>query len=343
MKSIEINSLPLNEVLNDLSIYFGTKCIKSCDEYLVKIPASWGSGYIKGMSFNGGIGLIQYQCSFKNDLEIKFVVNKIHPVRFLYCLAGSLFHRFENSPQINSLEKYQNAIVASQGKNGHILQFKSNVKTRLGSLEIDRREFKPAMKCYLQKSNEALQHLFKDETATNSFYYECLYTLQISHYFEEMDVFGYKNLIKRIYNEAMTLQIFTHQLMQYEDDLNHIDERVILRNSEVRSIEMAVKIIELELENLESVLSLANRVGLNQNKLQDGFHILFSLSVNGYIQRERLKLAVILLKNTTISMVEIRERLGLTSQSYFSKIFRDRYQITPSHYRKINKVNLNNP
>jgi len=116
-----------------------------------------------------------------------------------------------------------------------------------------------------------------------------------------------------------------------------IADKILLRNSEVRSINRAVKIIELELENLECVHSLANRVGLNQNKLQDGFHALYALSVNRYIQKERLKLAITLLKTTTISMVEIRERLGLNSQSHFSKIFRDQYNITPSHYRKMHQ------
>lgn len=326
--------------MRDLSVSFGTRCIRNCDEYLVKIPAAWGTGYIKGIAFKGGIGFVQYQCKFKKALEIKFIVNEIHPVKFLYCLTGTLEHRFENSMEINILKKYQNAIVASQGKNGHVLRFAGNTSTRLCSLEIDRKKFKLSMACYLQKATQGLQHLFKDETAKKSFYYEGHYSLQISNYFEEMDVFGYKNLIKRIYLEGKALQIFTSQLIQYNDDLNHVDDQTMLRNSEVRSIEKAVKIIELELENLESVHSLANRVGLNQNKLQDGFHNLYSLSVNGYIHKERLKLAVSLLKNTNISMIEIMERLGLHSQSYFSKIFRDRYEMTPSRYRKLHHIKL---
>lgn len=338
MKSIEINSLPLEEVLHDLSVYFNTRCIKNCDEYLVKIPAKWGNGYIKGISFKSGVGFIQYQCEFRKDLEIKFIVNETHPVKFLYCLNGLVHHRFANSGRVNSLKKYQNAIVASQGRNGHVIQFAAGIRTRLCSLEIDRKKFKPAMACYLKKSSEGLQHLFKDETAKKSFYYEGLYSLQITNYFEEMDLFVHKNLIKRIFLEGKAYQIFTSQLIQYNDDLNHADERSVLRNSELRSIEKAVKIIELELESLESVHSLANRVGLNQNKLQDGFHNLYSLSVNAFIHKERLKLAVSLLKNTNIPMVEIMERLGLTSQSYFSKIFRDRYAITPSGYRKLHTI-----
>ncbi len=338
MKTFEINSLPLNEVLQDLAACFGTRCVRNCDEYFVKIPATWGSGYIKGISFGSGVGLIQYVCKFHTDLELIFSVNKIHPVKFLYCLAGAVEHRFQNNPHSNILNKYQNAIVASQGNNGHILRFAAQTQTRLCSLEINRKEFKSHFSCYLQKTTLGLQELFNDETAKRSFYHEGLYSLQIAHYMEEIDVFSHKNLIKRIFMEGKAWQIFSSQLMQYEDALYLVDDRKVLRKSELQSIKHAVKIIEMELENLESVQSLANRVGLNQNKLQDGFHNVYALSVKGYIQKERLKLAVSLLKNTNISMAEIMERVGLTSQSYFSKIFRDRYDLTPSRYRKLCNV-----
>lgn len=336
MKTIEIHSLPISEVLHDLSTYFGSRCIKICDEYIVKIPSSWGTGYIKGASFSSGLGIIQYLCKFKSDVEIKLVVNNVHPVKFLYCLNGYFEHRFQNSHDVHTLNQYQNAIVASHGKNGHILHFKAKTNTNLCSLEINRKEFKPLMDCYLQKSLDELQYIFRDESAKKSFYHEGMYSFLISGYFDEINSFMYNGLIKRTFMEAKAFQILTSQLIQYEDDMLEGGKREVFRHAEVKSLEKAVRIIALELENLESVHSLANRVGLNQNKLQDGFHKMYSLSVNAYIMKERLKLAVLLLKNTNISMMEIMERLGLRSQSYFSKIFKDNFGQSPSKFRKKN-------
>jgi len=335
VKSIEIHSLPISEVLQDLSNYFGTRCVNICDEYIVKIPSSWGSGYIKGSSFSSGLGIIQYLCKFKTDLEIKLVVNNIHPVKFLYCLNGHFEHRFQNSHDVHSLNQYQNVIVASKGNNGHILRFKAKTNTNLCSLEINRKEFKPLMDCYLQKSIDELQYIFRDESAKKSFYHEGFYSFLISGYFEEINAFMHNGLIKRTFMEAKAFQILTSQLIQFEDDMLEGGKREIFRHSEVKSLEEAVRIIALELEHLEPVHSLANRVGLNQNKLQDGFHKMYALSVNAYIRKERLKLAVSLLKNTNISMMEIMERLGLKSQSYFSKIFKDNFGHSPSKFRKL--------
>lgn len=333
MKSIEINSIPLHEVFEDLARCFKTRLRVDCEEYCIKIPPAWGTGFIKGIAFRGGINLIQYHCTFKMDLEIQFIVNKVHPVKFLYCLDGTLHHRFENSNEVNPLIKYQNAIAASARNTGHILQFNANTKTRICSLEVNRKEFKPELLCYFQKSGERLHFLLKDDTAKQAYYYQGLYSLEISEYFHKIDTLKHPGIVDRLYMEGKAYQILSHQLIQFEDDLQAEENREVLRQAEITAIQKAIRIIEVELENLDSVLTLAKRVGLNQNKLQEGFNHLYSLSVNEYIHQERMKAAVALLKHTRLSMTEIMERIGLTSKSYFSKIFRDTYGVSPSTFR----------
>ncbi|MFT6050047.1 MAG: hypothetical protein ACI9KI_001786, partial [Patiriisocius sp.] len=40
-------------------------------------------------------------------MEFKFVVDEIHPLKFLYCLKGKLEHFFQNGETINTIEQYQ--------------------------------------------------------------------------------------------------------------------------------------------------------------------------------------------------------------------------------------------
>ncbi len=96
MKTIEISSLPIDKIMFELGLAFKKQGVNNCDGYKIKIPSAWGSGYIKGIAFAGGISFIEFMCKFYSDLEIKFVVNQIHPVKFLYCLMGNISHRFEN-------------------------------------------------------------------------------------------------------------------------------------------------------------------------------------------------------------------------------------------------------
>tara|TARA_R100000501_G_scaffold14536_3_gene26245 strand:+ start:16976 stop:17368 length:393 start_codon:yes stop_codon:yes gene_type:complete len=86
MKKIEVHSLPLYEVIRDIADAFKVKFKENCGEYHVNVPKRLGEGYIKGINFDGGFGILIYDCTFKEDIEFHFVVNDIHPLKFLYCL-----------------------------------------------------------------------------------------------------------------------------------------------------------------------------------------------------------------------------------------------------------------
>ncbi len=53
-----------------------------------------------------------------------------------------------------------------------------------------------------------------------------------------------------------------------------------------------------------------------------------------YVQQKRLELAVYLLKNTELSVAEIIKQCGYSNESYFRKIFKERYKKTLLQYRR---------
>lgn len=57
-------------------------------------------------------------------------------------------------------------------------------------------------------------------------------------------------------------------------------------------------------------------------------------SVKHYITEQKLEAARLLLKNSSLDMAEISERLNFTNPSYFSAIFKKRTGCTPSEYRE---------
>lgn len=54
------------------------------------------------------------------------------------------------------------------------------------------------------------------------------------------------------------------------------------------------------------------------------------------VQEQRLKVASNLLKTTTLAVVEIMQEVGYENITYFYKIFKDKYKMTPSMYRSMN-------
>lgn len=334
MLAIEVNSLPIAEVMRDISRAFDTTFSESCGEYYLELPEDIGNGNIRGINFDGGMGIIQYDCLFHETVEFWFTVNEVHPLKFLYCLEGRLEHRFENSKEIHEIVQYQEAIVASDLFNGHILSFRAETHTVVNSLEITRKEFQKKIKCNLVTMDENLQNLFNDIEAKKTFYHDGFYSLKLADLFREMQSFEGKDFLRKLFLEGKAYQMLTKQILQYEDDLADVKNRSILRRSEVSQIEKAAQFIKEQIHKLDTVETLALEVGLNANKLQEGFQNLYGLTVNRYIQKIRLDLIKDLILNTDYNISEITDLAGLSSKSYLSKIFKEEYGTSPSEYRK---------
>tara|TARA_R110002049_G_scaffold183243_1_gene351180 strand:- start:2718 stop:3731 length:1014 start_codon:yes stop_codon:yes gene_type:complete len=335
MKTYSVKSLPLKEVIRDLAEEFETLFVEECNRYIVKIPAHLGKGFVYGINFSSGLGIIYYECTFLEDVEIQFNVDSTHPVKFLFCLTGNIGHQFVNEEVMHNITEHRSAIVASSAHNGHVLRFKSNVLTSLASLEIDRILFLKYMKCELEYMSVSFKDLFYDVQAKNMFYYEGYYSLEIADIFTSIARYSDNQALERMLLEGKSYQILVKQIEQLEDDNKDEGERTLLRKSELNQILKAAGYIKENLGNLGSIPEIAKKVGLNPNKLQQGFRYYFGKTVNEYILSTRLEIASTLLMDTDMAISEIVYKIGFNSLSYISKIFNDHFGMSPSKYRKL--------
>ncbi len=333
MKIIKVNSLPLKEVITDIAEAFGVGYDTNCGEYTLFLPPQVGAGWIRGINFDNGLGILQYDCNFIEDMEIQFVINEVHPLKFLYCIEGELVHRFGHGNTSHTIEKYKKAIVASDKNNGHILHFKGGMRVVVNSLEVARKTFAEKIACELQFLNKPLKDLFTDVNASKEFYYDGFYSLQLADSFTEMDAFDESDFLKKLFLEGKAYQLLTRQIIEYQDDLKNDNKRSVLKTTDVRLIEEAASLLRKKMAKGQTIKSLSKEVGLNPNKLQKGFQSFYGVTVNQYLHDIRLEHAKKLLLNTEYSMAQIVDAVGLSSNSYFSKIFKEKYGVQPSQFR----------
>lgn len=335
MQYIQVHSLPLKDVISDLAKAFNTEYSQDCEEYTLHLPKHIGTGMIKGINFNGGLGIIQYEVCFLEDTEIEFVVDKVHPLKFIFSVANTLEHRFkENGDNVHLIHQYQNAIVASSYHNSHILNFKKNKKIHIKSLEIDRKVFNIRMDCDLKKLGGRLEQLFRDTQAEENFYYSGYYSLQIADLFLEIAKSPHTDFINKLFLEGKAYQILTEQILQYEDDLNDTAHQILMRKFTIPQIKKIVKKIDTKLSDLDTIAIMANEVGITEKNLQAGFKILYHVTINHYIQKIRLEKIKELLISTNMNMSEIAHEVGIKSKSYLSKVFKERYGISPTGFKQ---------
>lgn len=90
----------------------------------------------------------------------------------------------------------------------------------------------------------------------------------------------------------------------------------------------ARKLLEKSYDQEWTVQTLAHAVGLNEKRLQAGFHALYGCSVYACLTRIRLDAAIILLQRGT-SVTETAISCGFASLSHFSRLFRSHTGISP--------------
>lgn len=87
-------------------------------------------------------------------------------------------------------------------------------------------------------------------------------------------------------------------------------------------------------KNPPSLNSLAAMSGTNECTLKKGFKQEFSMTVFEYLFEYRMKLAVNMLKDETLSINNIAANLGFKTLSHFSAAFRKKYGIPPKEFRE---------
>lgn len=331
---ILVRAIPIHDIITDLSHQFNVGIEKDCGEYTIHLPDNLGTGFIRGSSFSCGIGIISYQCTFFEDTEIHFVKNKTHPLKFVFCSEGRIEHSFEKEELKHNIDRYQNIIVSSSGHNGHVLYFKGNETAHVFSLEVIRELFNHRDNFNYKNLEPELKSAFKDAHAEKQFFYQGNYSMKTADIVEEINQKEFEGFLRSIFLEGKAFEMMALQIAQYFDDIREDKLPQILRRSDVEKVQRATAIIQKDLDKNYSVDHLAKEVGTNVNKLQDGFKYLYNLTVNKYVQQTKLEAAKDLLTTTDYNISQIVGLIGLNNRSYFSKIFKEKYGVSPKYFLK---------
>ncbi|WP_081210467.1 helix-turn-helix domain-containing protein [Salegentibacter sediminis] len=331
---IDVKTLPVNEIIEDIARIIGVEIENGNGEYVIQIPEKLGEGYIRGASFDTGMGVITYNCKFYEDVEIHFSLNTVHPLKFIFCSQGSVGHCFQSQEKVNNIETYQNIIVSSSGYNGHVLYFKANESTHVSSLEIIRSVFASRSNHNFKDLDPTLKDLFRDNVSRKQFFYQGNYSIKAADLMEEIDTRNYTGFLRSLFLEGKAFEMLVIQIAQYEDDKAEDKLPQILRKSDIEKVDYVVKRIQGDLGSNLTVEALAKEAGTNVNKLQEGFKYVYDLTVNKYMQHKKLEAAKEMLMNSEKNISEIVVSIGLNNRSYFSKIFKEKYGVNPKYFLK---------
>lgn len=331
-RKVVVQTLPVEEIIIDLSRQWKVPVEEESGELTIFLPKGIGEGYVRGSSFSSGVGVIQYKCTFYENYEIHFTKLDIHPLKFIFCSEGFVQHSFQDGQKLQVIETYQNVIVSSKEKKGHVLFFKANQKCHVTSVEIIRNLFDKRNNYQFKNLDPVMKTLFQDLESKKEFVYQGNYSLKAANVVADMEDQRHESFVRSVFLEGKILEMLFLQILQFQDDQRK-DAPQIMRRSDLEIVEKAANLINENISENYTVDELAKKVGTNVNKLQEGFQFLHDRTVSKYIQHQKLRTARILLRSNKFHISEITDKIGFSNKSYFSKVFKDKYGVSPRYFQ----------
>lgn len=330
---IHIKQFKPSAVVETIAASLQTTTINQGAETDLNFPDNIATGFIKGIEFYDGIGLLIFNATLQEDLE--FVFEMVHqPIRSIFLMKGKLTHIIEADHFRYHLEPFKGSISASTDSNAQSIVLAAQTKVTFVSLEVNRKKFFPRIAEELKSLPENFSMIFQDTKLEEHFLYQSDYSLVIAEILNDITTTDYKGFVRKIYLESKALEMLSMHIKQYQDDQLAPRQQQILRKEDIQMIIDARKVLEKEYQNPPTIKALAKMMGTNENKLMKGFRKIFNKTVSETITDIRFNQAKILLAEGELSMKAIAYAIGYKNPSNFSRRFKQRYGFLPKYFAR---------
>ena len=116
--------------------------------------------------------------------------------------------------------------------------------------------------------------------------------------------------------------------------VKHILLENMLKPAFDENIQKAVAYINEHLESDLSIRNISQNINVSKSVLYKRFHACFHCTVSEYINTKRVEKSIEFLTRTDMSVEDIAQKVGFSSISYYTKIFKKQKGLPPLKYKK---------
>jgi AraC-like DNA-binding protein len=143
----------------------------------------------------------------------------------------------------------------------------------------------------------------------------------------------YTDPARACFLEAKSMELIALQMAAVSQDRKNV-QHWNLGDEYQLAVRRARDILVADLNNPPKLTDLARQVGLNRNKLNQGFREVYGATVFEVLRSERLKQAVTLLEAGGMPLTEIAQTTGYCALSHFTSAFSAHFGVSPRQYLK---------
>lgn len=339
---IVLDADTIGGTVRQIRVALGGKIEERWGEHTLAIANENATGSIRFITLDWGVSLLEFDITFHIDVILVVDSSRYNPIQFNYCLLGNFGHRFESDKDIKTLDQFQSVIITSKNGGHSYSYFPKDEELKINIIQIIRKEYLQKRLNNVSQLNKKLYEVFMDSDHENSFAYFGVFNLKMAAKIGALRKLKSKGIIRIMQIEGMIYQILSMHIRQHDRALKGNNLPTNLLKSELQIIRNLAKDIVKNPSFDYSLENLSQQSGLSQAKLQEGFKLMFARTVTEYIRHIRLEEARDLIANSELNISEIVYTIGFSSRSYFSKIFKKKYNISPSEFKSISELVPNN-
>ncbi|WP_306012383.1 MULTISPECIES: AraC family transcriptional regulator [unclassified Allomuricauda] len=339
MIKIKVDAQDTAESVEQIRDVIGGEIKERWGQYVLEVSNDKAEGSIRFITFDWGVSLLELDITFAEEVIIEVDTSNFNPISFYYCLEGYCGHKFGYQPddEIKIMEQFQSVILTNRDGGITDRYFPKDIKISQTVIQVRRKPFLRKRLNQGEELNQQLYKVFLDSDQEKVFAYYGSYNLKMAEVVTKMRAIKAKGMIRIMMIEGYVYQILSMHMIQHNKEVLNKRPQTSLLKRELKTIRNYVKKIEKNISQDFSLEDISAETGLTQAKLQEGFKLLYNKTVTEYIRHARLELARDYIATTEMNISEVVYSIGFTSRSYFSKIFKEKYGLSPSEFKNSKK------
>lgn len=332
MKVIEISGYRYESMITDMAKHFRAEVKEDCDEFSFRFDNKVGQGIVRGINFDHGVSLMMCDFTLQEDVSFFYDLGRRHPIKFMYSHSGAVRLHSEGLESDHEISDNQAIIYAPNGQYRYSMDFRAGHRIQCVFVSVIRYLFLRQIECDIDTIPSVLGDMFRDTVGHKSFYFTSSSEPVTATVLMQLFASDQTGLERKLLLESNALKLITSMIKRYRVESDIDGGAYRFSQSDIKALNIAKNFIIDNIELTPTVRELAQMIGMNTNKLQKGFRMLFDKSIRQFTITFKMHIALNLLDEGELSISEVAYRIGYTNKGHFSQLFKKEFGRLPSQY-----------
>jgi len=330
--TIDITDYRYESRIEKMSKIFDAPVVNDCEEYSIAFDNQNGKGVIRGINFDHGVSVMLIDLNVNYPLKLQYRLGRRHPIQFLYCQQGSVKLEDDSREEPEVIANNEAMLHAPKGSDNYTINIAAKENIKFICVDVVRYLFLRKIECDIETIPRLLEDMFKDTVGEKSFYFKTssspLTTNALTKIFQSQQ----KGLERKLLIESKSLKLITTLVQHFRAEHEQFRSNYKFTQADIKLLNKAKNIIIDHIPNTPTVHAIAQKIGMNTNKLQQGFKMLYGKSIRQFTISYKMHLALRYLDEGELSISEVAFRIGYTNKGHFSQLFKKEFGLLPSEY-----------